>query len=109
MAQGAAILSRWASKLVENNAPIIDFTVEAERWQAIANEFTVKTRQMWHDGWFRDYDSVASEWLDERNAMHFAPVFCGVAGWCHIERLGPALAQPPSNNPHWRPLSWPPS
>lgn len=40
--------------------------------------------------------------------MHLAPVFCGVADRGQVEQLRPALAQPPSKNPYWRPLSWPP-
>ena len=44
----------------------------------------------------------------EHDAMHLAPVFCGVTGWGQIEQLRPALAQPPSKNPYWRPLAWPP-
>jgi Trehalase len=109
MAQGAAILSRWATLLAEEDNPENDaYSVEAERWQSVANDFTVKTRTMWHDDWFRDYDSVAKEWSAEQDAMHLSPVFCGVADRGHIEQLRPALAQPPSNNPYWRPLSWPP-
>src|SRR5579863_147138 len=108
VAQGAAILSRWATLLAEEYDASFDFKTEAERWQTVANEFTVKTRLMWHDGWFHDYDSVAKVWSAERDAMHLAPVFCGVADWEHIQQLRPFLAQPPSNNPYWRPLSWPP-
>lgn len=109
MAQGAAILARWAALLYEEDHPENDaYRAEAERWQSVAADFTLKTRQMWHNGWFRDYDSVAKEWSGERDAMHLSPVFCGTAEPGYIELLRPALAQPPANNPHWRPLSWPP-
>jgi hypothetical protein len=53
MAQGAAILARWANLLGQRqNAlttieTLIDFAAEAAWWQEIANEFTVKTRLMW--------------------------------------------------------------
>jgi hypothetical protein len=77
-------------------------------WQKIANEFTRKTRLMWRDGWFRDYDSVASIWSSERDAMHLAPVFCGVADWGQIEQLRSTLAEPPRYSSQWAPLSWPP-
>ena len=108
MAQSADILQRWAT-LLENEADSsIDFQAEAQQWRAIADDFTVKTRLMWQQGWFRDYGSVTGEWSSERDSMHLAPVFCGVAGWGHIEQLHPDLANPPSNNPHWRPFSWPP-
>jgi len=39
--------------------------------------------------------------------MHLAPIFCGAAGWGHIEQLRQALVQPP-NHSGWMPLSWPP-
>jgi len=109
MAQGATILARWAALLAEEDHPENEaYQAEAERWQSVADDFILKTRQMWHNGWFRDYDSVAKEWSAEQDAMHLSPVFCGVADSAHIEQLRPALAQPPSNNPYWRPLAWPP-
>ena len=85
-----------------------DYAAEAAFWQNIANEFTVKTRLMWRDGWFRDYDSVAGEWSTQQDAMHLAPVFCGVTDWSQVEQLRPFLAQPPSHSHGWAPLSWPP-
>ncbi|MGH2498115.1 MAG: MGH1-like glycoside hydrolase domain-containing protein [Ktedonobacteraceae bacterium] len=109
MAQGATILARWATLLAEEDHPENEaYQVEAGRWLGVADDFTAKTRMMWHNGWFRDYDAVAKEWSAEQDAMHLSPVFCGVAEQRHIEQLRPALAQPPSNNPYWRPLSWPP-
>ncbi len=127
MVQGAAILARWAMLLLyapatqspETNStsfsatalpplPPIDFAGEAAYWQQVANEFTVKTRLMWHDGWFRDYDSVAQEWSSQQDGMHLAPVFCGASGWGHVEQLRPYLSQPPSHSNGWAPLCWPP-
>ncbi len=113
MVQAAAIMARWAVFLSEDQAASAgsastDFTAEAVIWEQIADAFTVKTRLMWHDGWFRDYDSVANEWSTQRDAMHLAPVFCGAAGWGHIEQLREVLAQPPSHSSGWAPLSWPP-
>jgi len=114
MAQGAEILARWAKLLGQEQTAMtaietpIDFAAEAAWWQQIANEFTVKTRLMWQQGWFRDYDAVASEWSEQQDAMHLAPVFCGVAGWGQVEQLRPFLAQPPMHSSGWAPLSWPP-
>ena len=62
---------------------------------------------MWHDGWFRDYDSAAGEWSSQRDTMHLAPLFCGVAGWGHSEQVRPFIAEPPAHS-GWAPLSWPP-
>src|SRR5712691_10179187 len=83
MAQGAEILARWAGYLQEaeypptetSEAPLAvahdpsevppaigdissDFASDALEWRKIADDFIVKTRLMWRDGWFRDYDSV---------------------------------------------------
>ena len=110
MAQGAAILARWATLLMEEGitAPALDFAAEIAWWHTIANEFTVKTRQMWHNGWFRDYDAIAQEWSSQQDTMHLAPVFCGVADDGQIEHLRRYISQPPAHSSGWAPLSWPP-
>ena len=83
MAQGAEILLRWANLLASTRKEELqevlvqtDYAAEAAFWQNVANEFTVKTRLMWQDGWFRDYDARANEWSTQQDAMHLAPVFC---------------------------------
>ncbi len=108
MAQGAEILARWTALLKqEDTAGEMDFAAEAAWWRSIADEFTVKTRLMWQDNWFRDYDAVAREWSSQQDTMHLAPVFCGAAGWGQIEQLRSSFAQPPVHS-GWAPLSWPP-
>src|SRR6266446_9444937 len=108
MAQGAAILARWANILVstgkeEEQEALLstDYAAEAAFWQSVVNEYTVKTRLMWRDGWFRDYDSVAGEWSAQQDAMHLAPVFCGAADWGQVEQLRRFLAQPPMHSSGW--------
>ena len=107
MAQGAALLVRWAA-LLSAEHPAEDWSADIPFWQNVAEEFTLKTRLMWQHGWFRDYDAVAGEWSSQQDAMHLAPVFCGVADQSQIEHLRPYLAQPPSQSSGWAPLSWPP-
>src|SRR5579883_1208071 len=108
MAQSGEIVARWAELLAQAlPSAEIDFSAEALWWKKIADEFTVKTRLMWQDGWFRDYDSRTKEWSTQQDTMHLAPVFCGVAGWGHIEQLRPYFAQPPGHS-GWASLSWPP-
>src|SRR6266702_4660262 len=107
MAQGADILVRWATLLAAEH-PSEDWSADITFWQNIADEFTLKTRLMWQHGWFRDYDAVAGEWSSQQDAMHLAPVFCGVAGQGQVEQLRPFLAQPPLHSSGWAPLSWPP-
>ncbi|MHB8595490.1 MAG: hypothetical protein ACYDER_01620 [Ktedonobacteraceae bacterium] len=126
MVQGAGILARWAMLLLyaastQNDSNptslvdvalsatgAVDFAGEAAYWQKVANEFMAKTQQMWRDGWFRDYDSVAQEWSSQQDGMHLAPVFCGASDWNQIEQLRPYLSQPPSHSNGWAPLCWPP-
>ncbi len=110
MAQAGAILARWATLLMEegSDASMPNFAAEISWWHTIAGEFSARTRQMWQRGWFRDYDAVSGEWSEQRDTMHLAPVFCGVAGRDQIERLRPYLAQPPMHSSGWAPLSWPP-
>jgi hypothetical protein len=110
MAQGAEILARWATLLIAegDSASTLDLAAEKAWWQTIADEFTVKTRLMWHNGWFRDYDSMVHEWSTQQDAMHLAPVFCGVVGRDKVEQLRPFLAKPPLHSSGWAPLSWPP-
>src|SRR6059058_257927 len=69
MAQGAHILTRWATLLAEDtttdastDSPALDFPAQVEEWRKMAHEFIVRTRQMWQNGWFRDYDSATHEW-----------------------------------------------
>jgi hypothetical protein len=115
MAQGAEILARWANILApamkekQLEDPVqADYAAEAVFWQSVASEFSVKTRLMWRDGWFRDYDSVTGEWSTQQDAMHLAPIFCGISGWGRVEQLRSLLVQPPSHSHGWAPLSWPP-
>jgi hypothetical protein len=107
MAQGAEILERWAQLLAQENAAPIDFAAEASYWHGVAVDFTAKTRFMWRDGWFRDYDSVAREWSSQPDTMHLAPVFCGAADSEQVAQLRSYFAQPPAHN-GWAALSWPP-
>ncbi len=110
IAQSAAILASWAEMLSPTHTDETlpnPYHADIAFWRQIANEFTVKTRLMWQDSWFRDYDSVARIWSSECNAMHLAPVFCGVAERGHIEQLRSYFAQPPMHS-GWAPLSWPP-
>lgn len=115
MAQAAAIMSRWAIILAETEIPdtiiestAIDYPADAAFWESVVDAFTARTRLMWQGGWFRDYDVQAREWSSQRDAMHLAPVFCGVASAEQVEQLRSALANPPSHSSGWPPLSWPP-
>ncbi|HEX9134621.1 MAG TPA: hypothetical protein VF844_20210 [Ktedonobacteraceae bacterium] len=115
MAQGAEILTRWANLLATavkerklENPLQADYAADIVFRQSVANEFTVKTRLMWRDGWFRDLDSVTGEWSTQQDAMYLVPVFCEVSDRVQEEQLHPFLAQPPSHSHGWAPLSCPP-
>ncbi|HXZ05265.1 MAG TPA: hypothetical protein VEH81_10550, partial [Ktedonobacteraceae bacterium] len=81
---------------------------DAAFWLSVAGEFTVKTRLMWRDGWFRDYDSMTGEWSTQQDAMHLAPVFCSITDQGQVDQIRPFLEQPPPHSHGWAPLSWPP-
>jgi len=117
VALSAEILSRWATLLAGNahtgnlqvsSPQANDLSSDTALWQKIAGEYAEKTRTMWHNGWFRDYDSMVHEWSTQQDAMHLAPVFCGVVGRDKVEQLRPFLAKPPLHSSGWAPLSWPP-
>lgn len=111
IAQGAAILASWAevlSSAYSEETHSNPYPADIVFWQEIANGFTRRTRMMWRDGWFRDYDSSTHEWSTQQDTMHLAPVFCGVADRGQIEQLRPFLAKPPKHSSGWAPLSWPP-
>lgn len=111
IAQSATLLASWAeilSPMHTDETLSNPYPAEIAFWQEIVNEFTVKTQLMWRDGWFHDYDSVRQIWSSERDAMHLAPIFCGVAEPSHIEQLRSTLAEPPRHSSQWAPLSWPP-
>ncbi len=117
IALSAEILARWATVLAgnvqnkdnrESTQQASELAEDAIQWQKIAADYAEKTRTMWRNGWFRDYDSMAHEWSTQQDAMHLAPVFCGVVGKDQVEQLRPFLAQPPLHSSGWAPLSWPP-
>jgi hypothetical protein len=110
IAQSAAILAAWAEVLASthtNETLPNPYAADIAFWRQVANEFIEKTRLMWRNGWFRDYDAGTQEWSTEPDTMHLAPVFCGAADWGHIEQLRSYFAQPPTHS-GWTPLSWPP-
>jgi len=108
--EGAALLASWAELLSATHTDETlpnPYSADIAFWQKIAGEFTEKTRLMWYEGWFRDYDSVRQLWSSERDVMHLAPIFCGVADQGQITRLQVSVADPPQHS-GWAPLSWPP-
>jgi len=81
IAQACNIMSFFASEL--------DLNLDEERWKALAEDFTNKTRSMWRNGWFRDYDSENGVWSSFKDTMQIAPVFCQIATDEQIEELIP--------------------
>jgi hypothetical protein len=117
VALSAEILSRWATLLAGNThaedvqastQQTSDLSLDAAWWRKVAGDYAEKTRTMWRNGWFRDYDSMAREWSTQQDAMHLAPVFCGMVSRDQVEHLRPFLANPPLHSSGWAPLSWPP-
>ncbi len=101
VAQGCAILAAWATTL-ERPAD------EIARWQAAATSHTAHVHNLWHDGWYHDFDARRRRWSGVRDPMQLAPLACGVAKPEHAAALGPAFAALPPHGGSWPPLVWPP-
>src|SRR5947207_15736563 len=103
VALSAESLGRWATLLAGGTQTediqasvqqASELAQDAAWWQKIAADYAEKTSMMWRNGWFCDYDAMAREWSSQQDAMHLAPVFCGVVGRAQVEQLRPFLAQP---------------
>jgi hypothetical protein len=71
--QAGAILRRFAA-LVADNKSIAE-------WQAVHKTYAEKTRQLWKDDWFHDFDTRTMQLVEiaQRDPSQAAPAFCGIA------------------------------
>jgi hypothetical protein len=100
-AHAASILAGWAAAL--DRPP-----VEAARWHALAEQLGAAMGAMWHNGWFRDFDTARGAWSGVRDPMQLAPVMCDLATAEQIAALRPAFDALPKHGGVWPPLVWPP-
>lgn len=80
---------------------------DVPRWTELAESRTEATREMFIDGWYRDFDARTSQpvRLDYADVMMLTPLTCGVATPQQVEAIRPAL-QHFRDQPHpW--LEWP--
>lgn len=101
VAQGCSILATWAAQL--GRPPD-----EIARWREHAREIGARLRGMWHEDWFRDYDTQLGRWSGVQDPMQLAPLACGLATPAHIAALLPAFDQLPLHGGAWPALVWPP-
>lgn len=99
VAQGAAILARFAAELGRSH--------DVLRWQRVAADCRAKTQALWRGDWFCDYDLRRQAAVPFRDVMHLSPLLAGVATAEQVAILRPAFtALPPHGT--WPPLDWPP-
>jgi len=64
-------------------------------WDQIRVRFTAKTQELWHAGWFRDFDSRSSTLVTSvpPDPAQSAPAFCGVATPDQLKQMRRTLSQ----------------
>lgn len=81
---------------------------EREYWQNLADERIRTTRDMYVDGWFRDFDVrtnlpiILEDYVD---IMMLVPLSCGIAAPEQIEAIKPKFQYFKENSRYW--LEWP--
>jgi hypothetical protein len=64
---------------------------EAEQWAAHRDALAERTRSLWHDGWYHDYDRRAGGFTQGRDIMHLMPFFYGLAPAEHAKAVAPLV------------------
>ena len=81
---------------------------DEKRWRELAEYRAKHTREMYLDGWYRDFDSRTNEPIileDYYDIMMLAPITCHVATQEQIEAIAPMFQYFVDNSHFW--LEWP--
>jgi hypothetical protein len=106
IAQSARLLAGWLAELGADTADTSDtFPRMSERWRAVAEDYTERTRAMWDSGWFHDWTATGP--TPVRDPMQIAPLMCGVATPEQVGALRSHLHHLPGHG-EYSPLEWPP-
>ncbi|HEY3107428.1 MAG TPA: hypothetical protein VGL23_01660, partial [Chloroflexota bacterium] len=95
LAQSAGLLAAWLRELGRDGA----------RWDAVADDYSGRARQMWHRGWFHDWQRGRP--TAPRDPMQLAPLMCQVASDEQVAALRGHFDDLPPHG-EYSPLEWPP-
>src|SRR5205823_5958132 len=95
LAQSARLLAIWLRELGRDGA----------RWDAVAEQYGRRARDMWHRGWFHDWEGGRP--TAPRDPMQLAPLMCRVASDQQVAALRSHFRALPSHG-QYSPLEWPP-
>ncbi len=97
-----------ALQIMAHFADILGHSGDVMRWGELAERRVAATREMFRDGWFRDFDTRTNEPIilpDYVDVMMLAPLTCGVATPEQIAAIRPRFEYFRENPKHW--LEWP--
>jgi hypothetical protein len=100
IAQACSLMAEWAGILGLPQA-------EKAEWLSHAQKHTLQTRQLWHNGWFHDFDTVKHNFTTVIDTMQFAPLLTGTATPEQVAALRSSLANPPKHGQIFHHLMWP--
>jgi mannosylglycerate hydrolase MGH1-like protein len=79
------VLARFAKLLGENG--------DVTEWSRVESTYAEKTRQLWKDDWFHDFDTRTMHLVEtgQRDPSQAAPAFCGIASESQKRLIGNTL------------------
>jgi hypothetical protein len=83
MAYSYAVMERLASELGKSG--------DAKTWHKHADAFAERTRALWRDGWYHDFDRAQGAFTHGRDVMHLAPFFYRLAPDEHARTVAPLV------------------
>lgn len=83
--QAGAILARFA--------PLVGDHTSVSEWRSIETTYAEKTKNLWKDDWFHDFDTRTRELVmnSNRDPSQASPAFCGIANSEQKKLLLPTL------------------
>jgi hypothetical protein len=74
-------------------AKLVGDTRSVTEWSLVQSTYAEKTRQLWKDDWFHDFDSRTMHLVEigQRDPSQAAPAFCGIASESQMKLIGNTL------------------
>ena len=82
-----------AAEVLEQFAEVLGDTGSVEDWRRIYSDYAAKTRTLWKNDWFYDFDTRSGQLVTtiRKDIGQVAPVFCRVATQEQISKMRAAL------------------